>query len=117
MFSHGTDTAVRWPRTRWDEDLYYSEDYNAAQMGKTYSVHGAFLEHNEVEMFDADIFGISHGEALFMAPEQRLVLETGYMTLLHGGYTRKSLRGARIGTFWGDVGSEELLEVSQNKHE
>jgi len=41
-----------------------------------------------------------------MAPSQRWVLETGYVTLFKGGWTKKSLARKRIGTFLGDSGSE-----------
>lgn len=116
MFTQGTDTAVHWPSQRWETEPYYSEDTNAAALGKTYSVHGAFMDFTEVSCFDRHFFGISYEDAFAMAPEQRLVLETGYEALALAGYTRKSVQGLQLGVYLGDVGSEEILAPPYVSH-
>mmetsp|Transcript_1236 Transcript_1236/g.2717 ORF Transcript_1236/g.2717 Transcript_1236/m.2717 type:complete len:1026 (+) Transcript_1236:86-3163(+) len=116
MFMSGGDTAVRWPTERWREEDYYMDDPNAAQYGKTYSVHGAFMDFSEVKCFDNNFFGISDEEATCMMPEQRLVLETGFRTLIRAGFVQEKLRGSNIGVFVGDVGSEELLPPPFNTY-
>jgi len=107
MFVAGTDTCVRWPRSRWEEEPYYSPE--VGMPGRSCSVHGAFMDQYDVSWFDRDLFGITLEEATVMCPEQRVVLETGYDALAQAGYSRQSLQGATIGVYVGDVGCEELL--------
>lgn len=41
-----------------------------------------------------------------MSPEQANVLEVGFATLAAAGFTRKSLRGQRVGVYLGDAGTD-----------
>ncbi len=54
----------------------------------------------DIEMFDADLFGYSPREAEMMDPQQRLFLETAWAALEDAGYDSWRYAGA-IGTFGG----------------
>lgn len=60
---------------------------------------GAYLR--DVDLFDADYFGISEEEALHMDPQQRLLLEVTVQALADANLPRAALRGQRAGIFVG----------------
>jgi acyl transferase domain-containing protein len=60
-------------------------------------MHGGFI--HDLELFDANFFGISDAEAQEMDPQQRLVLEYAYLALLDAGYTKDTIKGKNIGVF------------------
>jgi 3-oxoacyl-[acyl-carrier-protein] synthase II len=60
---------------------------------------GSYLR--DVDLFDADYFGISEEEALHMDPQQRLLLEATVQALADANLPRASLRGQRAGIFVG----------------
>jgi len=106
-FIAGTDALTGVPFLRFDEDPYLLPgDPTAPAMGKAYTMHGALIDHERLISFDNHFFRISDEEAFAMGPAQRWVLETGYVCLHNGGWTRRSLAGERVGTFLGDSGSE-----------
>lgn len=96
----GFDTISKFPITRWDPDLYYDPEADAAS-GKSYTCHGGFSEG--IELFDCRFFDISIAEAKGMDPTQRQVLEVSYIALQGGGYEKKQLmvKPAQIGVFVG----------------
>ncbi|CAE7896087.1 PKS19 [Symbiodinium microadriaticum] len=106
LFSAGTDTLVEPPITRFDKDLYYSPERDAPMRGLAYIMHGSFVNEDQLIGFDNDFFGIDLEEAQAIAPSQRWVLEVGYEVLWKAGWTKRALRGKRVGTFMGDSGSE-----------
>lgn len=58
---------------------------------------GAYLP--DVDLFDAEYFGISDEEAVSMDPQQRLLLEVTVQALADANLTRTELRGQRVGVF------------------
>lgn len=60
---------------------------------------GAYLD--DVDVFDAEYFGISEEEASHMDPQQRLVLEVAIQALADANLSRAALRGRRVGIFIG----------------
>ncbi len=60
---------------------------------------GAYLSN--VDVFDAEYFGISEEEASHMDPQQRLALEVAVQALADANLTRAALRGRRMGIFIG----------------
>eukprot|EP00931_Biecheleriopsis_adriatica_P028174 TRINITY_DN16844_c0_g1_i1.p1 TRINITY_DN16844_c0_g1~~TRINITY_DN16844_c0_g1_i1.p1 ORF type:complete len:821 (+),score=197.48 TRINITY_DN16844_c0_g1_i1:110-2572(+) len=106
LFTAGTDSLLEPPITRFDKDLYYVPDRDAALLGKAYIIHGSFVEEDQLIGFDNDFFGIDIEEAQAIGPAQRWIMEVGYECLWRGGWTKKQLRGTRIGSFLGDSGSE-----------
>ena len=66
-------------------------------------VHGAL---EEIDLFDAGLFGYSPGEAEIIDPQQRLLLQCAWAALETAGYAG---RGGRVGVFAGTSMSTYLL--------
>ena len=81
----GDAIADRWP--------------DASFLAESAGRHGAFLEN--IEMFDADFFGISPAEAAAMDPQQRLALELAWEALEDAGIVPARLSGSPTGVFVG----------------
>mmetsp|Transcript_5422 Transcript_5422/g.11435 ORF Transcript_5422/g.11435 Transcript_5422/m.11435 type:complete len:963 (+) Transcript_5422:81-2969(+) len=96
----GWDTMTRHPFQRWDCDIYYAVDADAAS-GRSYTCHGGFSDG--IELFDCKFFDISVAEARGMDPTQRQVLEVAYVALANSGYTKRMLqqKPANIASFVG----------------
>lgn len=75
------------PRDRWEHSAYY--DPSGQAPGTSYGKWGGFLE--DIDRFDPLFFGISPREAEVMDPQERLFLETVWLTLEDAGYTRIAL--------------------------
>ena len=67
--------------------------------GRSVCKWGAFLDG--VADFDPEFFGITEKEATAMDPQHRLLLETSWEAMEHGGLTRKALADSRTGVFMG----------------
>ena len=65
---------------------------------------GSFL--GDVAGFDADFFGIAPGEADYIDPQQRLMLEVTVEALEHAGIPAESLQRSQTGVFVGACVSE-----------
>lgn len=72
---------------------------------------GAFLE--DIEMFDAGLFGYAARKAQLMDPQHRLFLETAWQALEHAGCAPEQFDG-QIGVFAGASGSSYLVETLVN---
>lgn len=93
----GDDLVTEVPPERWDADEYY--DPQAGVPGRSVCKWGAFLD--DVAGFDAEFFGISEKEATAMDPQHRLLLETSWEAMEHGGLTPHALADSRTGVFMG----------------
>ncbi len=89
ILKSGTDCVTEIPKDRWDIDRYFDPDPNKAAEGKMYSRWGAFVD--DVDKFDPLFFNIAPVEAELMDPQERLFLETAWITLEDAGYTRGDL--------------------------
>ncbi|HET8796937.1 MAG TPA: SDR family NAD(P)-dependent oxidoreductase, partial [Thermoanaerobaculia bacterium] len=87
LLSEEKDMITEIPRDRWDWRAYPE----AAKWG-------SFLEG--VDEFDSLFFGISPAEATYMAPEQRLMMESVWECLEDAG-CGDSIRGTNTGIFIG----------------
>ena len=94
----GRDAIIEVPQSRWDIDHYY--DPNFAAPGKMSTRWGGFIE--DVDRFDADLFGITPREARSMDPQQRILLEVAWEAFENAGHASlKDLEGSSTGVFIG----------------
>ncbi|OJZ69086.1 polyketide synthase [Mycobacterium paraffinicum] len=93
----GDDLVTEIPPDRWDVDEFY--DPQPGVPGRSVCKWGAFLD--DVAGFDAEFFGITDNEATAMDPQHRMLLETSWEAIEHGGLTPKTLAGSRTGVFMG----------------
>lgn len=109
LLSGGRDAIGPFPE-RWASlDLF---DPSPESAGKSYTKEGGFVR--DVECFDAAFFGISAREALFMDPQQRLVLETTWETLERAAIRPDSLGGTNTGVYLGAMASDYMARFGGN---
>ena len=95
------DTVASVPTTRWDAADRPSElDVRVADR----TCHGAFIFG--AEAFDNRRFAISSAEAGAMDPQQRVLLEGGYVSLHTSGSNRATLNGSGTGVALGIYATE-----------
>ncbi|CAK9064630.1 unnamed protein product, partial [Durusdinium trenchii] len=105
MLTSGTDGFVQIPATRFDIDIYCSIDGEKVP-GLSYVRHGAMMSDEEIIHFDNAFFGIREEEVMTISPNQRMILEDGYMLLRKSGFTKTSLNGRQTAAFLGDTGTD-----------
>jgi acyl transferase domain-containing protein/NADPH-dependent curcumin reductase CurA/nucleoside-diphosphate-sugar epimerase/acyl carrier protein len=102
LLRNGIDGVGRIPASRWDADAYFDPDPDAP--GKTYARDGGFID--DVDLFDADLFGIAPREAIYMDPQQRILLEVVWEALERGGIAASQLSATSTGVFVGMTTSD-----------
>jgi len=96
MMRDGVDAVKEIPPDRWDIDAYYDPELPPETMNTRWA---GLLD--QVDQFDPAFFGISMGEAAWMDPQQRLVLEVSWEALENAGLSPELLRGSATGVFVG----------------
>ena len=86
------------PLTRWKLEAIVEVGTLSSSLISCVS-HGSFIQG--IEQFDADVFKISHAEAVGMDPQQRLLLETGYTAMHKASHRRAILNGRHYGVYVG----------------
>jgi acyl transferase domain-containing protein/SAM-dependent methyltransferase len=91
---HGITTIPqsRWPMEKWYDELVESP-------GKMTTRFGGFID--DVDLFDAEFFGISPLEAASMDPQQRLLLELAWQALEDSGHAPSGIAGSSTGVYIG----------------
>ena len=85
----GHDAIKDIPLQRWNSEDY--PEINTRRAGLL----------SDIDLFDADFFGIAAKEADAMDPQQRLVLEVAYEALEYAGIAPESLAQSETGVFVG----------------
>ncbi len=93
----GRDLLRTLPRERWDDDALYDPKPRTA--GRLPTRHACTID--EPGRFDAAFFGIAAREAAAMDPQHRLLLETAWEALEHGGVAPGRLKGSATGVYVG----------------
>ncbi|HEY2438327.1 MAG TPA: type I polyketide synthase, partial [Solirubrobacteraceae bacterium] len=110
LLERGGDAVSTLPAQRWPS----AESAADAEVMERTTRVGGFL--GDIAGFDAAFFAISPREAMFMDPQQRMVLEVGWEALEHAGISPEALRGSRTGVFVGvsagEYGQRSLSELS-----
>jgi len=70
----GVDGMLEIPLSRWNIEDHYDADQS--KRGKTYAIHGAFIEG--IDSFDYKHFRLTRPEGEQMDPQQRKMMEVGY---------------------------------------
>jgi acyl transferase domain-containing protein/acyl carrier protein len=73
---------------------------NSGSYDKDYQ-HGGYMEN--IGFFDHDFFNISFGEAIHMAPEQRILLEVVQEAIEDSGYHPDNFNGSKTSLFVSDT--------------
>ncbi len=114
LLREGFDAITEVPPERWDAHAFYDPDPEAA--GKVRTKWGGFLR--DVECFDPSFFGITPREALYMDPQQRILLEVAWEALEDAGLSVDTLRGSSTGVFVGasmhDYGRQLQYDLPAN---
>lgn len=79
---NGRDCITQIPKHRWDFKAYYDTDRKAK--GKVASKWGGFI--SDADCFDADFFNIPHHQAVYLDPQERLLLQAAWETIEDSGY-------------------------------
>ncbi|MEM7012509.1 MAG: polyketide synthase, partial [Verrucomicrobiota bacterium] len=106
MLAEGRSGIIEVPENRWDRERYYHPDTSIPR--KMHTKWGAFVDN--LDMFDAQFWGISPREALRMDPQQRWLLECAWEAMEDAGYQPSKLRGAAAGVYVG-IASNDYAQV------
>ena len=79
------------------------------QQAGTYVKAGSFL--NEIDRFDAALFGVTPAEARIMDPQHRILLECAWEAFEHAGYNATEYPG-KVGVFVGARTNTYLLHLA-----
>ncbi len=104
----GDDLVTEVPPERWDADEYYDPEVGVP--GRTVSRWGGFID--DIAGFDLEFFGIGEREAVAIDPQHRLLLETAWEAIEHGGLDPASLAGSKTAVFMGLSTEDYLLLTS-----
>ncbi len=93
----GIDSTSELKDERWLQSEFYNDDIDAP--GKTYVNRMSLL--TDFDRFDAPFFNIHKGEADYMDPQQRWLLEVSWHALEDAGMDPNSLKGQLGGVYVG----------------
>jgi acyl transferase domain-containing protein/acyl carrier protein len=88
-------------RTGKDSVRSLSEDRMKKTGGLKNYQHGGYLDN--IDLFDHEFFNISYGEAINMAPEQRILMEVVYEAINDSGYSPDKFNNSRTSLYVSDT--------------
>lgn len=104
VIANGKDAITPIPEERWDKDRYPIDAPKDA-------LRGGFI--NGIKNFDNEFFGLYHGEALAMDPQERLALQTTWHSLEDAGIRPSELSGKPVGVYVGAMWNQYQL-IAEN---
>lgn len=102
LLENGLDAISTIPSNRWNSESFYSEETSIP--GTMNTREGGYI--TDVDVFDAEFFGLSPREAEAMDPQQRLLLQTTWRAIEDSGVSPTQLDGSNTGVFIGIMGNE-----------
>jgi len=109
LSTQGTELTSTSPFNRWDDEAYHGT-------GAVMSRFAAFVP--STFEFDCEAFGLSVGEAAYMDPQQRILLEETSAAFTHAGRPAESLIGSATGVYvgciWLEYGDLLTMNMSTN---
>ncbi|KAJ1610357.1 polyketide synthase, partial [Cryptosporidium canis] len=108
---NGVDCISSIPLVRWDHSKYYCpsiEDFGPHY----YANYGSFID--DIDLFDANYFGISPSEAAIIDPQQRLSLMLSVKSIENAQLNLLRLIGTRTGIYVG-CGNSDWALMQGNK--
>lgn len=106
MLAEGRSGIIEVPENRWNRERFYHPDTSIPR--KMHTKWGGFVSN--LDMFDAQFWGISPREALRMDPQQRWLLECAWESIEDAGYRPSSLKDTRTGVYVG-IASNDYAQV------
>ncbi|RVI12547.1 polyketide synthase, partial [Sinorhizobium meliloti] len=97
ILRQGKCTVTRVPSDRWDLARFWHPVMGTP--GKTYSFAAGVLDH--IYDFDPAVFGMSQREAMYMDPQQRVLLQLAWRALEDANISVASLHGENVGVYVG----------------
>jgi hybrid polyketide synthase/nonribosomal peptide synthetase ACE1 len=79
------------PERRWKAEAFFHED---PEHHGTSNVQSSYFLDNDPAEFDSNFFNIQPAEAEAIDPQQRMLMEVVYESLVDGGYSIEGLRGS-----------------------
>ncbi len=102
LLRDGRDAITDTPVDRWDNAVLFHPDPDAP--GKVSTRFGGFMR--DVDLFDANFFGVSRREAESMDPQHRILLEVTWDALERAGIAPDRLAGTDASFFLGIANSD-----------
>lgn len=78
--------------------------YNSYRTKESYNIYNIFIYcfiYNRNHGWDNKFFGVSDSEAVYVDPQQRLVLECTHMAFEDAGITRQEIKGTQTAVYIG----------------
>ncbi|MCG5477577.1 type I polyketide synthase [Sinorhizobium alkalisoli] len=97
ILRQGMCTVSRVPEDRWDLARFWHPSMGT--QGKTYTFAAGVLDR--IYDFDPAVFGMSQREAMYMDPQQRVLLQLAWRALEDANISVASLHGENVGVYVG----------------
>ncbi len=97
LLRQGKCTVTSIPSDRWDVARFWHPVMGT--QGKTYSFAAGVLD--QLYDFDPAVFGMSQREAMYMDPQQRVLLQLAWRALEDANISTTSLTGENVGVYIG----------------
>src|SRR5437868_12357365 len=97
LLIEGREAVSEVPPDRWNVERYYDAEPGVA--GKSIAKRGGFLD--QIDQFDPQFFGMLPGEAPYVDPQHRLLLETSWEAIENAGLVLDFEKGSDIAVFVG----------------